>query len=395
MKFQINDNISISGYVYKIRKASGLSFISLKRDNIMYQAVYIPDLCKTSLSLLSEGDYVSINGTVTEEKRSEHGFEITMKSFEVLSAPIEEYPFTLSQPTLSTSVEDMVSYPDVAVKHLAKGAIMAIRSTMIYAYTKFMQEHSFIMINTPKITASSNDNYISLKYFDNTATLAHSPLPYLITAAGGLDKVYEIGNGYTSKHSRSVRHLTEFTRMDFEVSYADSSKIRNTLTELIKYITNYIIKNHTKELSICGREIKEISSIPEITYSKAMTKLDKADRTQGLDPTDERKLCEMADSDYIYVTQLPPSVKHPYEKDGTGFVLLSQGIEIARGGEHISDYEEIKAKSPDIDITPYKYGLPPMGGVGLGVERAVMAILKLSDIREATFITRDFNHIKP
>ena len=166
MKFQINENISISGYVYKIRKASGLSFISLKRDNIMYQTVYIPDLYKTSLSELSEGDYVSINGTVTEEKRSEHGFEITMKSFEVLSSPIEEYPFTLSQPTLSASVEDMVSYPDVAVKHLAKGAIMAIRSTMIYAYTKFMQEHSFIMINTPKITASSNDNYISLKYFD-------------------------------------------------------------------------------------------------------------------------------------------------------------------------------------------------------------------------------------
>ena len=93
MNFQINDNISISGYVYKIRKASGLSFISLKRDNIMYQAVYIPDLCKTSLSLLSEGDYVSINGTVTEEKRSEHGFEITMNSgfFNIYSPQNRKY----------------------------------------------------------------------------------------------------------------------------------------------------------------------------------------------------------------------------------------------------------------------------------------------------------------
>ena len=395
MKFQINENISISSYVYKIRKASGLSFISLKRDNVMYQAVYIPDLCKTSLSLLAEGDYVSINGTVTEEKRAEHGFEITIKSFKVLSRPIEEYPFTLSQPTLSASVEDAVLYPAVAVKHPAKGAIMAIRSTLIYAYTKFMQEHSFVMINTPKIIKSHNDEYISMKYFDNTASLAHSPQPYLIMATGGLDKVFEIGNGYTSKHSRSVRHLTEFTRMDFEVSYADSGKIRNTLTELIKYITNYIIKNHTKELAICGRELKEISLISEITYSEAMTKLGKSDVTQGLDPTDERKLCEMENSGYIYVTHLPPSAKHPYEKDGTGFVLLSQGMEIARGGEHISDYVTIKTKSSDIDITPYKYGLPPIGGAGIGVERMVMAMLNLSDIRETTLITRDFNHIIP
>lgn len=409
LKNAMNTDISVKGFVQKIRKASGLYFISLRFFKYTFRAVYIPDICKTPLNEMREGAYINASANVKEEKRAPYGFELTLKSFSVLSEPCEDLPLNISLPTLGCTLDETISNRAVSIKHPTEFAIMAIRGAVSFAFSEFMQKNEFIKIDTPKITQLYTDNeYINARYFGEPAALSHSPSLYKIIAVGGLDRVYETTTAFSSKNRNSIRHLNEYTRLDFELAYAD----RNTATEILKnaifYIRDYVAKNCETELASLGISVDTISDIPVISHKAALAMLEKPANQPDLDPTDERKLCEYAknqlQSDYIFVTDIPSESRPFYEKDGKGFVLLSNGIEIASGGEHISDYETQlkKLENAELSVFDYnsflsahKYGLPPMSGVGIGLERFVTALLKLENIRSATLFIRDLHHLIP
>ena len=405
LKNAIGTETAVKAYVHKIRKASGLTFVTLRYGRYMLQAVYIPDLCKTPISEMCEGAYIDALATVTEEKRSEYGFELTLKSFAVLSKPECEMPITSSQPTL----REQILHRSISVKYTKERDILTIRSAMEYAYIEFMQSQGFISINTPKIVAShNNDEYISVKYFDKNGALASSSDALKIIAAGGLDKVYEVGAGYCKRNSNSTRHLNEYTRLDFELSYGTASDVRDILKNAVCYIDDYIIKNYPDELKRLEISPDKIQDIPSMTYADALKLLGKSPKQQNLDPTDEKKLSlyakENFNSSIIFITDIPPKKHHIYESENSGFVLLFDGIEIASGGEHITEYSSQLKRFTELGLNPdeyenvlsaQKYALPPMGGATIGLERLAMAYMSLSDIREAVFIVRDMHHITP
>lgn len=405
----ISADIIVTGCVYRIRKASGITIVSLRNGKYMYQAVYIPDLCKTSITEMCEGAYIECSVSVKEEKRAPYGFELTLKDFDVISKPIEEYPLNVSQPTLGCTLDEAVRHRTVSLKHPIEHAIMTIRSDVEFAFCEYMQQNRYIRIHTPKITSLvSNSDYINLHYFDHNATLANSPALYKIMAVGGLDRVYEVGAGYSSKSRNSIRHLNEFTRLDFEFAYANTNSVKETLTDAIKFITTAVASRCASELELLKINANVQESIPEITYADAITLLGKDNHRFDLNPTDEKKLCEYAktelNSSYIFVTELPAEKRPFYEKETCGFVLLSNEIEIASGGEHISDYndqaEHIKTAGYDLSdykafLSAHKYALPPIGGASIGLERFLMALLNLDNIRSATLFTRDLHHITP
>ena len=405
----INADITVEGFVLRIRKASGISLVSLKNGRYIYQAVYIPDLCKTSISQMCEGAYIECSVSVKEEKRAPYGFELTLKDFVVISKPLEEYPLNVSQPTLGCTLDESIRHRTVALKHPTERATMQIRSVAEFAFCEYMQQNQYIQIHTPKITSLISDkDYINLRYFDRDATLTASPALHKIMAVGGFDRVYEVGAGYSPKNKNSIRHLNEFTRLDFELAYADAKSAKETLTGIIRHITKAVTSQCAPELELLGITLATQESIPEITYDDAIILLDK-DKTQlDLDPTDEKKLCEYSqtkfDSDYIYVTNLPSEKRPFYEKENGGFALLSNGIEVASGGEHISDYEEQLERLETFNyniadyepfLSAHKYALPPISGAGIGLERFIMALLKLDNIRKATLFPRDLHHLTP
>ena len=405
----INADITLEGFVLKIRKASGISLILLRNGRYTYQAVYIPGICKTPLSEMCEGAYIEGSVSVKEEKRAPYGFELTLKDFNVISKPIEEYPLNISQPTLGCTLDESIKQRTVSLKHPAERAVMQIRSVAEFAFCKYMQRTEYVQIHTPKISSLITDrDYISLRYFDRDATLTSSPALYKIMAVGGLDRVYEIGAGYSSKNKNSLRHLNEYTRLDFEFAYADIKSVKETLTEAIKHMIESVTNKCESELQLLDVNPQKPGIIPEISYADAITLLDKDKNQLDLDPTDEAKLCDYAknefNSDYIFVTELPIEKRPFYEKENGGFVLLSNGIEIASGGEHISDYEEQSERIKKQDCIPadyeaflaaHKYALPPIGGAGIGLERFLMALLKLDNIRSATLFTRDLHYMIP
>ena len=405
----INADITIEARVHKIRRASGITLVTLQNGRYMFQSVYITDLCKTTLNELCEGAYIEAFASVKEELRAPYGFELTLKSFRVISKPLEDHPMNVSQPTLGCTLDEAVRNRTVSIKHPAERAILHIRSTVAFAFSEFMQSHGFVQISTPKITAAATDtDYIRVKYFDKEATLTHSPALYKIMAVGGLDRIYETGTGYSSKSRNSIRHLNEFTRLDFEFAYGDANSARELLTDVIKHITEAIQSQHQAELETLGVKMSPVTVIPVISHKEAMEFLEKPETQSDLDPTDEKKLCEYAKtkfgSNYIYITEMPTKSRPFYEKDNCGFVLLSGGIEIASGGEHISDYAEqvkkLEKRNIPIDdyssfLSAHKYGLPPVCGAGIGLERFIMALLGLDNIRQTTLFTRDLHHIVP
>lgn len=405
----VNTEITLNAYVLRIRKASSLYFVTLRYGKYCFQSIYIPDLCKTPLRGIGEGAYIEAVASVKEEKRAPYGFELTLKSFRTLSQPTDEYPLNVSQPTLGSTLEDKIKNRSVSIKHPSEFAIISIHGDVEFAFSQFMQMNDFVKVHSPKINkACSVTDYINAQYFQHKASLAHSPVLHLIPAVGGLDRVYETGVGYSSKNRNSLRHTNEFTRLDFELSYANRETVIEILKDAIGYILCYIEKNCKSELEILGVKLNKPASIPVISHNTAMDIIEKPCTQKSLDPTDEKKLCLYAkseyESNYIFITDMPKENRPFCEKDGCGFVLLSNGLEIASGGEHISDYTKQHKKISDFGLSPddyesflfaHKYGLPPLAGAGIGLERFVMALLGLDNIRRATLFTRDLHHLVP
>lgn len=402
--------LEIFACAVKIRKASGITFVTLRHSKYFYQGVYIPDVCATSISELCEGAYIKAAVCVKEEKRAPHGFELTIKDFDILSKPSEDYPISISQPIASATLEERISNRTVSIRHPYENAIFIIRSVIENAFSDFMQSLDFINIRTPKIidkNTAADTGYISVRYFDKDATLTSSPALYKIMSMAGFDRVYECGAGYSGVNKNSLRHLNEYTRLDFQMAYGTSVDAQELIKSFISYLTDRLNTNAKDALSSLDAKLPGCDNIMSLTFDAAMEITQKHNQ-YDLDPSDEARLCDYAKkssgSDYIIITDFPDNKRPFYEKDGSGFCLLSGGIEIASGGESISSYNEQIEKIAKRGLceecfasflSSHKGGLPPSCGVGFGLERLMMSLLKLSNIREATLFTRDLHHITP
>ena len=195
----------------------------------------------------------------------------------------------------------------------------------------------------------------------------------------------------------------------------DMSDVMEMETAMLRHVVKYIAENYQDELEMLGAELPVINDIPAVTFFEALDILGKERNQFDLDPSDEVKLCEYAKkefgSDFIFVTKFP-GLKRPFyamdSKDdpklAESFDLLFRGLEITTGGQRIHDYEEQLAKLRRYDIEPeelgayldiHKYGMPPHGGLGIGLERLVMKLLNLSNIRQASLFPRDIHHLDP
>ncbi len=195
----------------------------------------------------------------------------------------------------------------------------------------------------------------------------------------------------------------------------DMTDVMKTETAMIKYVVDYLEKNYKHELKMLEAKLPVINEIPAVTFFEALDILGKSHNQFDLDPSDEVKLCEYAkneyNSDFIFVTKFP-GLKRPFyamdspddPKLAESFDLLFRGLEITTGGQRIHDYDEQIAKMKRYGMEPgdfgvytdiHKYGMPPHGGLGIGLERLVMKLLGLANIREASMFPRDIHHLDP
>jgi len=417
----VGRNITVEGCVHKIRNMSEFSFIIIRTGRNTIQTIYNPENCKDSIEGLKEGFFVNITGTVTKNDKGINGIELILKEIKLISNPRFEYPLHVSRKKLGCVLDVNLNNRSVSLRNPYERAIFKFQEGVCNGCREFMLKENFTEIHSPKIVAQGAEggaNIFHLDYFDKHAFLNQSPQFYKQTAVAFFDRVFEIAPVYRAEKHATSRHINEYIGLDFEMGYIDSMyDVMAMETAMLKYVMQYLKEHYTNEIEILEADIPKIDQIPCVTLLEAKEIL--GDKGSGnkldLEPEDEVAICEYAkkefDCDFIFITHFPSSKPPFYAMNDREdprlaykFDLLFRGLEITSGGQRIHDYDEqvakMKAQGLDPDdfkyyLEAHKYGLPPHGGLGIGLERLVMKLLNMSNIRQTSMFPRDINRLLP
>ncbi len=201
---------AFSACVHKVRQMSGFAFVLLRTGRYVFQAVYTPDVCASTIDDVREGCYVEIKGTVKEDERANYGIEITLTDISVLVSPAHDYPLHVSNKKLGCSIETNLEYRSVALRNPEERAVFKVAESVCGAFREFMIDNDFTEIHTPKIVSAGAEggaNIFKLKYFGSDAFLAQSPQFYKQTCVAFFDRVFEIAPVYRAEKNNSTRIL--------------------------------------------------------------------------------------------------------------------------------------------------------------------------------------------
>jgi aspartyl-tRNA synthetase len=235
--------------------------------------------------------------------------------------------------------------------------------------------------------------------------------------ATGFDRVYEIAWYFRAEEHNTRRHLNESTAVDLEMAYISSEEdVMKILEELVHAMWKRA-GGCTKELELLNRSITVPKlPFPRITYDKVLDLLadKKTNLTWGEDlgTEDERILGEIMkedDIDFYFITKYPIKSKPFYtmpegEKYSRGFDLECKGVELASGSQRIHKVDLLIERMKILGLNPkdfefylktFRYGMPPHGGFGFGIERFLMRLLEIPNIRECILFPRDRNRLTP
>ena len=410
---------TIYGSIYKIRKMKGFSFVLLRTKREVVQCV-----ASGEMELPPEESCVEITASVVAEKRSKSGYELHIKEIKVLSVPYEASPIVINQKIVDTSMENLMDYRPITLRNEKQRAIFKLQEGICRGFREFFYNNDFTEIHTPKIVKSGAEggaNIFSLNYFGQEAYLAQSPQFYKQMMVGVFERVFEIGPVFRAEKHDTSRHLNEYTSVDFEMGYINSiEEIMEMETAMLKYTLIYLSEQYKKEIELLNLTLPVIETILAIPFRNAKQKVVEAYHRpvkdwEDFEPEEEKLLYELiyreTGSEFVFVTHYP-SAKRPFyamdrkenPKETESFDLLFRGLEITTGGQRIHNYQEqvakmkmrnMNVKSFESYLMMHKHGMPPHGGLGLGLERFTSKLLGYENVRFATLFPRDMHRLVP
>lgn len=421
LSYYINEKVQIKGWVHRIRKLKSITFIVLRDRTGLIQCVINND--QINISHIRLESVVSIWGIVNENKNSLKPFEILIENIDFLSSCIEELPIEINKENLIVNLDTMLNNRMLSLRHEKVNSIFKIQNIIIQGFREFLNNENFTEISTPKLVeegAEGGTEVFKVQYFEKQAYLAQSPQFYKQMMVGaGFERVYEIGHVYRAEEHNTNRHLNEYISMDLEMGFIeDEEDLMNLEENLLRFIVKKVCNEGRAYLELLNAEPIIIGEkIPRIKFSKALEILQKEYNKTGLDgdidPEGEKLIGMYAKenfgSDFIFLTHYPrkkrPMYTMPYGEEYThSFDLLFRGIEITTGGQRIHDYEMLLKNIQYKGLNPsnyesytsnFKYGIPPHGGLAIGLERITAKILGLNNVREASLIPRDRTRLIP
>lgn len=416
--------VKINGSIHKIRDMGDVAFVILRKQEGLVQTVYEEGVTEIPLKELVEEATVEVTGVVAAEERAPHGFEIRMKEVRILSVPSEPMPIAVNKWKMSTSLETKLDLRPLSLRNVRERAKFRIQEGLVRGFRDFLHGQGFTEIHSPKIGsrgAEGGANLFRLEYFHKHAVLAQSPQFYKQMMVGVFDRVFEAAPVFRAEKHNTKRHLNEYTSLDFEMGYIESFEdIMQMETGFLQYTMALLEKEYSEELELLGVKLPKADKIPQVRFDKAKELVaEKYNRNirnpYDLDPEEEaligRYFKEEMDADFVFVTHYP-SKKRPFyamddPEDPTftlSFDLLFHGLEITTGGQRIHDYQMLVDKIADRGMTQegmeqymlvFKHGMPPHGGLGIGLERLTMKLLGEENVRETTLFPRDLGRLEP
>ena len=420
----LNQEAILEGAIHSIRNMGDVAFVIIRKREGLFQTVFVNEEVNFSIHDLKEGMTVKVKGIVNEEERAPHGRELRIREIQVLSAPAEPLPLAIDKWKLNTSLEAKLNYRSLSLRNIQERARFKIQEALTRAFRDYLYENGFTEIHTPKIGARGAEggaNLFKLSYFHKPAVLAQSPQFYKQMMVGVFDRVFETGPVFRAEKHNTKRHLNEYTSLDFEMGYIDSfEEIMAMETGFLQYAMKLLKENYGKELEILKVQLPDASKIPAVRFDVAKKLVAKKYNRQirnpfDLEPEEEALIGqyfkEKYDADFVFVTHYPSKKRPFYAMDDPedtrftlSFDLLFHGLEITTGGQRIHDYNALLKKIEDRGmetegmeqyLDTFKYGMPPHGGLGIGLERLTMQLLGEENVREACLFPRDLNRLEP
>lgn len=416
----------ICGWVIRKKEVGRVLIIEVSSsDPKPYVLVFKPDrdreLYPFASKELDVGVAICVEGEIAEEQRSKRGIEITVRKIEIYAKPIEPLPVdTVGK--VPALLDTRIKYRWLLLRNPVEKAIFRIRSSVLRAARKFLEDNGFIEVQTPKIAAAGAEGGATLfrvQYFEHEAFLTQSPQLYKQILMSSLPRVYEVTPYFRAEKFNTNRHLNESWGIDVEQGFISGVEdVLDTLENLVSYIIEYVRRNNQEDLELLEVDLKPPSRpFKRLKFTEAVDIL----RSEGVEIPENEDLSDqaekalgaiMAEKGYklYFIVGFPwPSTGFYYMREEDGFYtrkfdLDYEGLEIASGGQREHRYDKLveamklKGLNPEdfsFYLEAFKYGMPPHGGFGLGVERLLMRMLNLSNIREAIIFVRDRTRLTP
>ena len=418
----IDQPVKLRGWLNNVRPFGKLNFLIL-RDRSGFSQIVIDNKEEYSkISHLQPGTILTIEGKAVASTQAMNGVEVTSPQIHV-EVPIKEIsPVDYFKPEIQSDLDFILDHRPMALRNRRIQATFKIQAAIAHAYRLFMHDVvEGVEYFAPNLIAASSEGgseFFTVDYFGYTATLAQSSQLYKQMMVGVNERVFALMPFFRAENSNTPRHLTEGKQMEFEMGFFSHwHEILDIQENCIKYILKYLHLHCGSEIATLGNDIvqaPETVPFPRIPFAEAQeiyfkrTGIDER-HEPDLSPAAERELCKYAKetfgTDLAFIidwkTSKRPFYAYPNDENpeiSNTFDLLCNGTEITSGGQRRHTYasmlEGIKMKGMDPAnfedyLSIFKFGMPPHGGFGMGLERLTMTILKQKNIREPSLFPSD------
>jgi len=411
-------DVTVMGWISSIRGHGNITFLTLVDKagevQIVAKKGSSPDHLIENISKLKEHSSVGLLGIVKKSEKAPNGIEIIPKELRIFSSAEKISPFDPYAKTIK-NIDTRLEIRAIDLRRSVLRNIFNARSVVLKSIRQYFYDQNFTEINTPKMIATATEGGAALFpifYYNKEAFLAQSPQLYKEQLTMSFEKVFEIAPIFRAEPSRTNRHLSEAISIDFEEAYVDYIDVMKRIEEIIKQVI-LSLQKFLKENTDVEFTVPELPDIvPQYTYSELLEKIQATGaKSQWGDDLYPAQLSKIGITGFYFIKDWPIGPKPFYvkvskdnPKISESFDLMYGDLEISSGSTRIEKKSELedrmKNKGMKVDtfgyhLSVFDYGVPPHAGCGIGLERLMMALTGIDNIRDTTFYPRDVDRLTP
>jgi asparaginyl-tRNA synthetase len=402
--------VTLRGWLADKTDKGKLQFLRVRDGSGFIQAVVFqrdvpPEQFEQAKRATQESSLI-VTGVVRKEPRAPGGYELSVNNLEVVQVAAE-YPISPKE----HGVEFLMANRHLWLRSSRQHAILRIRATVIKAIRDWLDDHGFMLVDTPILTPAAVEGTTTLfatDYYGIPAFLTQSGQLYNEANIFAFGKVYCFGPTFRAEKSKTRRHLSEFWMVEPEWAYGTLDDYMRVAEEMVSHIVQTVLRERAAELQLIERDTSKLANIappfPRISYDDAVKIVQEKNDPNfkwgdDFGAPDETTISEQFDRP-VFVHHYPTEMKAFYmaldparpEVCLSADLLAPEGYgEIIGGGQRSDqlEYLEAQIKKHNLPRETYawyldlrKYGSVPHAGFGLGIERTVAWICKLEHVRE-------------
>ncbi len=420
----VGQEVRLQGWLHQFRALGKVNFLIVRDGWGTFQAFVDDEATLATMHGVGVESIIEVRGRVIAEPQAPGGVELHETRVAIMEAVHELPPVEINKREMRAALDTYLEQAAVGLRHPKRRAILRIEAAMIAGFRDHLGAQGFTEIHTPKILGAATEggaNVFTVDYFGRPAFLSQSPQLYKQMAVGFFERVFEVGPVFRAEPHATTRHLASYVSLDAEFGFIEDHRtVMAMLTGMIAAMVE-AARALPDALALAGAAVPDVpATIPAIAFPDAQELLL---ARHGLDcrgepdlaPEHERLLGAWAreehGADFLFVTGYPlakrPFYTHPDPADprySNGFDLLFRGLELVTGGQRLHRHADYLAALESRGMSPepfadylkvFRYGMPKHGGFAIGIERFLMQLLGLPNVRLAAIFPRDLNRLAP